>query len=295
MMKKLLLISILFAQLSATVFANTLKLDFGVYGSERRNWVDDQNEPILRHLEKSLKAQLNKNVEINIVFFPAYKDALDALVDKKIDFARLGGASYVAVKRRSPNVSILASESSKGRPYYEGVIGVLKDSPIKKVEDLKGRSFAFGNKSSTIGRYLSQKFLVDNGITAGDLAGYNYLGRHDNVAIAVIRDVYDAGAFKIDILKNKNFSKRIRTIASFRAPTQSWVARDGLDPLYTSSLKKGLLNTPKEAFIIKNRDGFIEGDDSNFESLRNSIEHNSLFFMHKRTENTEQTSSYSDC
>ena len=297
MMKKLIFIAILFTQLSVNVFADTVKLDFGIYGSERRNWVDDQNLPIIRQLEKSLGAQLNQKVEIKIVFFPAYNDAIDALVDRKIDFARLGGASYVRVKSRSPNVTILASESSKGRPYFEGVIGVLNESPIKTVEDLKGRSFAFGNKSSTIGRYLSQKFLFDNGISAGDLAGYNYLGRHDNVAIAVIRDVYDAGAFKIDILKKKNFSKRIRAIARFRAPTQSWIAREGLDPMYLSSLKSGLLSMPKEA-LIKNRDGFIEGNDSNFESLRSAIENNALFFIHKQSgtsETIEEISSYSDC
>lgn len=294
-MKKIIFIILLFAQLSANVLADTIKFDFGIYGSERRSWVDDQNAPILQHLEKNLAAQFNKKVEINIVFFPAYKDAIDALVNKKIDFARLGGASYVRAKRRNPNVSILALESSKGLPYFEGVIGVLNDSPIKKVEDLKGRSFAFGNKGSTIGRYLSQKFLVDNGIVAADLAGYNYLGRHDNVAIAVIRDVYDAGAFKIDILKNKNFSKRIRTIAQFKAPTQAWVARAGLEPKFLASLKSGLLSTPKKSFIIKNRDGFVEGDDSNFESLRESIENNAVFFMHKKAENSQQISSSSDC
>ncbi|GAA0396417.1 hypothetical protein GCM10009133_01880 [Cocleimonas flava] len=279
MIKKLLFITILFAQLSVPVYAETVKLNFGVYGSERRNWVDDQNAPILKNLEKNLGEQLNQKVEINVVFFPAYKDAVDALVNKKIDFSRLGGASYVEVKRRSPNVSILAAESNKGQPYYDGVIGVLKDSPIKKLEDLKGKSFAFGNKSSTIGRYLSQKFLFENGISADDLAGYNYLGRHDNVAIAIIREVYDAGAFKEDILRNKNFSKRIRALARFKAPTQSWVAREGLDPVYLKGLKKGLLNTPKEVFIIKNRDGFIESKDSNFKSLRASIENNAFFFL----------------
>ncbi len=295
MIKTIVFITILVTQLSTSVFADTIQLNFGIYGSERRNWVDEQNSPILKHLENLLSAKLNNKVEISTVFFPAYKDAIDALVDKKIDFARLGGASYVQVKRRSPKVSILALESSKGLPYYEGVIGVLNNSSIKQVEDLKGRSFAFGNKSSTIGRYLSQKFLIDNGITADDLAGYNYLGRHDNVAVAIIRDVYDAGAFKVDILKNKNFSKRIRIIARFKAPTQAWIGREGLDPMLQISLKSGLLNIPKEAFIIKNRDGFIEGDDSDFESLRNSIENNAVFFMEKSSQNYDLVSSYSDC
>ena len=40
------------------------------------------------------------------------------------------------------------------------------------VEDLRGRTFAFGDRNSTIGRYLSQLHLMEHGIRAPDLAGY---------------------------------------------------------------------------------------------------------------------------
>jgi ABC-type phosphate/phosphonate transport system substrate-binding protein len=93
MIKKLLFITILFAQLSVPVYAETVKLNFGVYGSERRNWVDDQNAPILKNLEKNLGEQLNQKVEINVVVFTAYKDAVDARVSKKIYLSPFGGAS----------------------------------------------------------------------------------------------------------------------------------------------------------------------------------------------------------
>ena len=279
--KTILIFAVLIIQCTFSVHADIHKLSFGIYGSERRNWVDANNVPVLRYIKDQLKIKYKLDVEIKTVFFPSYTDAVNALINKEIDFARLGAASYIDVKRQSPLVSIIAVESFKGFPYHEGVIGVLKDSPIKEIKDLKGKSFAFGNKSSTIGRYLSQKFLVDNGITDSELKGYEYMKRHDNVAVAIIRKIHDAGAFKIGIFKNKNFSERIRILARFKAPTQAWIAREGIDATLLSNLKQVLLSTPKEMIPTKNRDAFIESDDKNFEDLRDSIENNSLFFTKK--------------
>ena len=276
--KHILILAVLISQCLISVHAHNHELNFGIYGSERRNWVDAQNVPILRYIKEQIKTESKFDVKINTVFFPSYTDAVNALINKEIDFARLGAASYIEVKRRSPLVSIIAVESFKESTYHEGVIGVLKDSPIKNIKDLKGKSFAFGNEKSTIGRYLSQKFLVDNGITVTDLKGYEYLDRHDNVAIAIIRKTHDAGAFKISILNDKNFSDRIRILAKFKAPTQAWIAREGIDPALLASLKKVLLGIPKEMIPTKNRDAFVAADDSNFEYLRDSIDNNSKFF-----------------
>jgi len=140
---------------------------------------------------------------------------------------------------------------------------------------------AFGNKSSTIGRYLSQKYLTDNGITEAELKQYQYLGRHDNVAIAIIRKTHDAGAFKSSILKDKNLKERIRVIARFKAPTQAWVARAGIDMGVLTKLRQVLISVPKESITIKSRDAFVKGDDSNFKYLRESIQNNDLFFTKK--------------
>lgn len=277
-LKKVLLFSILASQFMNAAYAETLNLKFGIYASERRAWLDADNVPILKHLKDQLKSEFNIDVKIKTVFFPAYSDAVNAVVNKEVDFARLGAASYVNAKTQSPLISIIALESNEGTPYHEGVFGVLKDSPIKSLNDLKGKSLAFGNKSSTIGRYVSQKYLLDNGITESDLKNYEYMGRHDNVAIAVIRKTHDVGAFKSAILKDENLKTRIRVIARFKAPAQAWVAREGLEKSLLSKLKQVLISVPKEAITIKDRDAFIEGDDSNFSYLRDSIENNDLFF-----------------
>lgn len=279
--KIILIFAVLLTQLLIPVQAETLKLDFGIYGSERRNWLDAENVPILQHLQDKLKTEFKLEVRINTVFFPSYTEAVTALINKEIDFARLGAASYIETKRQSPLASIIALESYKGETYHEGVVAVLKVSPINRLEDLKGKKFAFGNKSSTIGRYMAQKFLVDSGITETDLKSYDYMERHDNVAISIIRNTHDAGAFKSSILKDENFSKRVKVLARFKAPTQAWVARAGMDTDLLSNLKQVLISTPEDAITINERDAFVEGDDSNFQDLRDSIQNNDQFFTKK--------------
>ena len=280
--KSFLIFSILFSQCLFPVYAEMKTLNFGIYGSERRSWIDEHNVPLLQHIKKQLNIKHKQKIDINTVFFASYTEAVDALINKKIDFARLGAASYLSAKRESPLTSIIAVESFKGKQFHEGVIAVLKDSPIKSIKDLKDKSFAFGNKSSTIGRYLSQQFLLDNGISAADLKTHEYMGRHDNVAIAIIRRTHDAGAFKIGILKDERFNKRLRILDHFQAPAQVWVSRAGFDENLLSNLKDVFFNIPKEVINIKNRDAFVQGNLSNFEYLRNSIDNNDLFFSKKQ-------------
>ena len=84
-------------------------------------------------------------------------------------------------------------EDKKGERRFSGVIVVGADSSIKRLADLAGKRFAFGDENSTIGRYLAQAELVKAGIRARDLAHYEYLGRHDLVAKAVSLGDFRAG------------------------------------------------------------------------------------------------------
>ena len=56
----------------------------------------------------------------------------------------------------------------------------MKIAPSNLSKDFERKSFAFGNSRSTIGRYLSQNYMMSEGIYADDLIDFSYLGRHDN-------------------------------------------------------------------------------------------------------------------
>ena len=178
-----------------------VNLKFGVYTSDKASTMVKMFRPILNELETRLSEKLNKEVKIKLQVANDYEKGISNLVNGDVDFARMGPASYILSKEKNPDLRLLAMESKKGRKKFYGIIAVHEQSDINNISQLKGRSFAFGNERSTIGRYLSQHVLSEQGIYAKDLGKYDYLKRHDRVGAAVGSGQYDAGALKESTFK----------------------------------------------------------------------------------------------
>ncbi len=250
-----------------------INLTFGTYAADKPTDTVRKFRPVLNALEKALARALGEPVAIRSQISLDYNKGIDDLVKGRVDFARFGPASYVMAKEKAPGIRLLAMEAVKGTKTFHGIIAVHTDSPIRKLADLRGHSFAFGSKLSTIGRYLSQMKLVEAGIRARDLEKYEYLGRHDRVGRAVGNGAFDAGALKESTFKK--LVKRevpIRALASFENVTKPWVARAGLPPRIVSALSRVLvaLKDPAALKRIK-KSGFIEGKDSDYDVIRRAI------------------------
>jgi phosphonate transport system substrate-binding protein len=272
------------AFLAAVVIGNSaqaeITLKFGVYATDSRADVEQKFRPALAALESDLTDRLGETVTITLKISPTYEGGLDDLVNGDVDFTRLGPASYVLGKERQRRLSILAMESKNGAKTFNGIICVAMDSDIDSVAELRGRSFAFGNEQSTIGRYLSQLHLVESGIRAQDLSGYEYLGRHDKVGIAVGRGEFDAGALKQSTF-NKLVKKGvpIRVLVTFPNVTKPWVGRAGLKRRIRKALQAALLDmTDPKALKALKVDGMFPGKDSDYAVIRESIKENGRFF-----------------
>lgn len=257
-----------------------VNLTFGVYASDKPSAMVRQFRPILNILESKMSKQLGEPVKITMHVAKTYEQGIDDLVSGRVDFARFGPASYIEAKESEPGVSILVVESNKGKKVFHGVICVAKGSPIKGVEDLRGARFAFGDERSTIGRYLSQLYLLRHDIRAADLGYFEYLGRHDKVGAAV-----GAGRFEAGALKESTFNKLVEkgvplvSIGSFPNVTKPWIARSGLSEKVSRTLRAVLLNI-KDKNALKNlsKDGFLLGSDEDYAFIRESILTNHLFF-----------------
>ena len=256
-------------------------LNFGAYVSDKPITVVRQFRPVLKALETALADRLGEKVTINLQVARTYEEGLKNLVDGKVDFARFGPASYILAKQANPGLSLLVMESVKGEKTFKGIICVATNSPVQSVTQLKGLSFAFGNESSTIGRYLSQRYLLQNGIAASDLKSFEYLGRHDAVGAAVGLGRFDAGALKEGTFK-KLVAKgvAIRAIASFPNVTKPWIARSGLAKRVFEAIKESLIAMKdKKALKALRKDGFLNGSDSDYQPVRLAMEGNDAFFQ----------------
>ena len=255
--------------LMTPVYAETIT--FGVYTSDKPTAMYQKFKSIIDYLQDRI-TQNGSNATVKLKIFPSYTAAVDALVEGNVDFMRFGPASYIMAKDRDENIRLLAMEHKKNKKRFYGVFIVAKNSPINTIKELKGKSFAFGNKNSTIGRYISQAELVKAGVRSADLTKYDYLGRHDKVALAVAVGNYDAGVVKENTFKKYAESKNLKKIAKFPNVTKPWAVRSGFDDNLFAILQQGLLELKdKKTLKALKQDGFLVAEDSDYDFVRKGM------------------------
>jgi phosphonate transport system substrate-binding protein len=247
-------------------------LALGVYSFKKPTDVVRDFAAATDELGQALTRRCGKPFLINLTVYKTYDECLDKFVAGEVDFVRFGPASYVLAKQRNAAVQLLVTEHEDGLKRCEGIIAVRTDSPVKCLGDLRGRSFAFGDENSTIGRYLSQALLVSAGIHAEDLKGFRYLDRHDKVFKAVEVGDYEAGAMHIATFQDLNEKKQLREIARFDNVGKPWVARAGLDPALVDALRQSLLTmTSEEPLKALKVHGFMKTSDEDFKLVRDGM------------------------
>lgn len=262
---------LLVAVAAAALAEESKVLVFGSYATERPSEEFHKMEPFRTALEQGLRER-GQDYRVDVRIFPTYEEGVQAITGGTVDFARLGPANYVLVKQRNPALHLLAAEAREGRKYFSGLIIVPERSTIRTLADLRGRTMAFGDPTSTTGRYVPQAALAKAGITARDLAGFDYLGRHDKVVFAVASGTHDAGATNEGTFDKYAERRGLRALIRFPSPTQAWVARPGLDAEVEETLRATLFSLTGPALDYIDRNGFLPADDSDYEELRQIIE-----------------------
>ncbi|MCP5087852.1 MAG: PhnD/SsuA/transferrin family substrate-binding protein [Rhodobacteraceae bacterium] len=250
-----------------------IDLVFGTYAADKPTETVRKFRPYLSYLADTMSERLGERVSISMKIASNYDEGIENLVTGKVDFARFGPASYVTAKERQGGIRIIAMESQKGEKTFKGIIAVHAESPLKNLSDLENGSFAFGDKLSTIGRFLAQRELLEAGIAAKNLHHHAYLGRHDRVGAAVGNGEFDAGALKSSTFK-KLVKKEVplRVLASFDNVTKPWLSRAELDPVLFSTMQEVFLQTT-DVEILKSisKSGFLAGDDSDYAPIREAM------------------------
>ena len=278
-------IAIFLAFLFAAPLSADMNLTFGVYTTDQPTEMVKAYRPVLNGIEVELSERLDTTVKISLKVSSTYEKGVSELVNGNVDFSMLGAASYIAALEQDASLRLLAIESKNDSKTFNGVIAVRADSSIHTVSQLAGKTFAFGNMESTIGRYLSQAHLVDNGVGANDLSGYDYLGRHDRVGHAVAAGKFDAGALKEGTL-NKLIKRglQLRAVTKFPNVNKAWIASSHMDNEIFLQLQSVMLSLDDEAlFKPFSRKRFVVGEAVDYDVIRKTINGNSRFFEKSKT------------
>jgi phosphonate transport system substrate-binding protein len=258
--------------------AETLSLTFGVYQTDKATVMYRMFTPLLESIQDDVSKRLERPVDIQLQIFKSYDDGISALVGGTVDFVHFGPAPYIRAKEQNPNVQLLAMEHENGEKRFKGVIVVAKNSPIRTIADLRGKRFAFGDKNSTIGRYLVQAELVSHGIYGKDLASFKYMERHDQVAGAVELGDFDAGSVKSGTFKKYEDKGTLRKLCDFDNVTKPVVARAGLDPQVFGALQKAFFALADEAVLKELKiTGFLPTSDGEYDFVRRGMKKSEAF------------------
>jgi phosphonate transport system substrate-binding protein len=170
-----------------------------------------------------------------------YDEHSEAIGKDSVDIAFLGPAPYTRVVTRYGKKPLLARLEIKGQPTFRGTIVTRTDSPLRTLAELKGKRFAFGDPNSTMSHLVPEYLLLKAGVRRKDLTHYQFLGAHNNVALAVLAGDFDAGAVKDEVYRD--FApKGLRALAETPPISEHlFVTRTTLPPEQVAKLRQALL------------------------------------------------------
>ncbi|MGO4736715.1 phosphonate ABC transporter substrate-binding protein [Bosea sp. 2KB_26] len=170
------------------VRAQTKLIRVGLIPSEDSRAMLESSQQLLDALEKNLGIKVQGFVASD------YNGVIEAMRSGHVEVAYLGPFSYVLGTTVAPIEAFATAETAKsGRTYYHSQIITRKDSGIKEVKDLKGRTFAFVDPSSTSGHLFPKAGLMKLGFDPEkDFGRVLFTGSHDANALAVANKRVDA-------------------------------------------------------------------------------------------------------
>ncbi len=258
-------------------------LRVGFVPAENAQQVALNAQPIVLILQKELGLEIQSFVATD------YTGVVEALRANKLDIAFLTPASYVLAKAEA-NVKVVLKSHRRGRPYYYAAIITHVDSRIESLEDLRNKTFAFGDPLSTSGHIFPRKMFEEKGINpVKDFKKVIFSGGHDATVLAVLNHKVDAGATFANFpdgkdaawtqyLKDPKEQKKIRAIAySEPIPSDNLVVNANLDPRLTKKIVNIFLDLSKDPAGKKmlrdlyKIDGFIPATDRDYDSVREAF------------------------
>ncbi|MDP1979649.1 putative selenate ABC transporter substrate-binding protein [Undibacterium sp.] len=162
--------------------------------------IPDEAPTELQRKFKPLGTMLEKKLGMKVEFIPVtdYAASVEGLVNKKLDMVWFGGFTFIQAKVRSKEQVIPLVQREEDERFKS--VFITTDKNITKLEDLKGKTFAFGSESSTSGHLMPRSYLLAAKINPDtDMKRIAFSGAHDATVAAVSGGKVDAGALNISV------------------------------------------------------------------------------------------------
>ena len=246
--------------------------------------IPDENPNELLRIYTPFAEYLAQELGMRVQFTPVvdYAATVEGLAAKKLDLVWYGGFTSVQAVRRTNGAAkrlVLRQEDAE----FKSVFIARPVSGIKSLQDLKGRTFAFGSVSSTSGSLMPRYFLLQNGINPErDMKQVGYSGAHDATALWVESGKVDAGALNFLVWDKLVQTKKVdldKVNVFWTTPPYVdyvWTARGDLDPgiqdkIAAAFLKLDYSNPAHRKLLDLHRTRkYIKANDADWKSVEDA-------------------------
>lgn len=225
--------------------------------------------PLQNYLAKQMGS------DIRLVTPDSYNEMIEGLSNGSIDFACLGGVTYL---RAHAKIGVVPLVQRPTDLQFRAVFITGAGTPIHSLRDLKGKKFAFGDISSTSGHVIPYLELKQAGLNPDKDLDFRYSGGHPLTVKLVESGVVDAGAvdeaiFSSMVSNGKIDGHKVRIFFRSRPFVDYvWVARKGLSDAGQKKFAEALLELKEgkddNALKILRASKFIRASDAEYDTLR---------------------------
>lgn len=274
-MRKVVVTAILFvlAIFSGNLYAQTLK-------ELRISAIPDENPQEMLRIYQPFADYLTKEIGMPVKFTPVvdYAATVEGLAANRLEMVWYGGLTSVQAAKQAKGARriIMRKEDAEFKSHFIA----SKESGIKSLKDLKGKTFAFGSVSSTSGHLMPRYFLIKNGINPEkDFSKFSFSGAHDATAAWVEAGRVDAGALNFLVWDKLMETKKVdinKVSVFWTTPPYVdyvWTVRAGIDKGTVEKITKAFLkldyNKPadKKLLDLHRTKGYIPAKDADWKSI----------------------------
>ncbi|MGH7755077.1 MAG: phosphate/phosphite/phosphonate ABC transporter substrate-binding protein [Vulcanimicrobiaceae bacterium] len=229
----------------------------------------EQKAPLQAYLARKLGHGVELIIPTN------YNATVEALGNGSLDYAYLGGLTYVKAHAQYGVIPLVQRASDRD---FHSLFITQTGSSIHSLQDLRGKRFAFGDINSTSGHLMPYNAMVNAGIDPDKDLSFRYTGNHPATAKAVEAGVVDAGAMDESVyhamIDGGQLDKsKVRVFYSTPPFVDYvWVARKDVAAADRNAFSAAFvsLHEPQDAKILDILRGtsFVRADDAEYATLR---------------------------
>jgi len=224
--------------------------------------------PLTKYLSDTLKRPVTLKLSSSM------SAAIEEVSNGSVELAYLTPVAYLKAHAKG-NAQLVARMVTSNKHTFQLMIVVRDDSPIRRIQDLKGKTFAFGDKAAILQRAV----VVGAGMPLEGLGEYKFIGHYDNIAKGVAIGDFDAGILK-DTMAHDWQHRGLRILhRSPPLPPYNIVASSKVDAKLLKLIRQAFLSldirNPAHSKVIKalddEYDGFAPASDADYDVVRELI------------------------